>query len=86
MPRDILGEVEKHFWLTRSVSRSMGISLSEALAEGRLSPEGYAELVTRCRASGCDTQCANWLAQRQHPADTAPDFCANSETLNRLKG
>ncbi|NOD62242.1 MULTISPECIES: DUF6455 family protein [unclassified Ruegeria] len=80
-----LGEIEKHFWLTRSVSRCMGISLTEVMADGRLTPEGYAELVTRCRASSCDGQCALWLADQQALVEKAPDFCANAETLNGLK-
>lgn len=80
-----LGGIEKHFWLTRSVSRCMGISMTEAMADGRLSPEQYAELVTRCRAAGCDVQCEYWLARQQGPATTAPDFCPNAETLNGLK-
>ncbi|WP_254451537.1 DUF6455 family protein [Ruegeria sp. HKCCA5763] len=80
-----LGEIEKHFWLTRSVSRCMGISLTEAMADGRLTPEGYSELVTRCRASNCEGQCALWLAEQQMLANSAPDFCANANTLNGLK-
>lgn len=85
MARIALGEIEQHFWLTRSVSRCMGISLTEAMAEGRLSPEGYAELVTRCRASNCEGQCALWLADQKTLADKAPEFCANAETLNGLR-
>ncbi|WP_371807909.1 DUF6455 family protein [Ruegeria sp. HKCCA0235A] len=85
MSQVALGEIEKHFWLTRSVSRCMGISMTEAMAEGRLSPEKYAELVTRCRAAGCDVQCEFWLARQQGTATTAPDFCPNAEILNGLK-
>lgn len=79
-----LGDIEKHFWLTRSVARCIGVSLSEAMATGQLTPQGYAELVTRCRASGCSEKCAQWLAARQRRADTAPEFCANAESLNKL--
>ncbi|CUH46073.1 DUF6455 family protein [Ruegeria atlantica] len=85
MTRDILGEVEKHFWLTRSVARCMDVSLTEAMAEGRLTTNGYAEIVTRCRASGCSDQCELWLSKQQVKANSAPEFCANAETLNALK-
>ncbi|WP_298852397.1 DUF6455 family protein [uncultured Ruegeria sp.] len=85
MPQIALGDIEKHFWLTRSISRCMGISMTEAMAEGRLSPDGYAELVTRCRAAGCDVQCEHWMSTQQGPVARAPEFCANAETLNRLK-
>jgi len=79
-----LGEIEKHFWLTRSVARCIGVSLSEAMVTGRLTPQGYAEMVTRCRASGCSQNCAQWLAAQQRRADAAPEFCANAESLNNL--
>ncbi|WP_170409684.1 DUF6455 family protein [Ruegeria atlantica] len=85
MSRDILGDVEKHFWLTRSVARCMKVSLTEAMAEGRLTPNGYAEIVTRCRASHCSDQCELWLSKQQSQANTAPEFCANAGTLNKLK-
>ncbi|WP_037308405.1 DUF6455 family protein [Ruegeria halocynthiae] len=85
MTRHVLGDVETHFWLTRSVARSMNVSLSEAMAEGRLTSEHYAEMVTRCRASQCNDRCAIWLSQQQSEARLAPDFCANAQLLNGLK-
>jgi hypothetical protein len=63
----------------------MNISLTEAMAEGRLTPNHYAELVTRCRASHCSGQCAIWLSEQQSKAQAAPDFCANADQLNALK-
>ncbi|WP_170516564.1 DUF6455 family protein [Ruegeria atlantica] len=85
MARNSLGDVEKHFWLTRSVARCMKISLTEAMAEKRLTPDRYAELVTRCRASQCSNQCTIWLSEQQSEAHTAPEFCANADLLNALK-
>ncbi|WP_170758461.1 DUF6455 family protein [Ruegeria lacuscaerulensis] len=85
MTQGVLGEVEKHFWLTRSVARCMNVSLSEAMAEDRLTADRYAELVTRCRASHCSTQCTIWLAAQQSEARSAPDFCPNADLLNALK-
>ena len=82
---DHLGEFEKHFWLTRSVARCMKVSLSEAMAEGRLSADDYAQMVTRCRASGCSEACAHWLSSQQSKAENAPEFCANATTLNALR-
>ncbi len=79
-----LGDIEKHFWLTRSVARCIGLSLSEAMADGRLSPQGYAELVTQCRAADCSERCALWLAEQQVQATSAPPFCANAQTLDDL--
>ncbi len=84
MAQIALGDIEKHFWLTRSVARCLGLSLTDAMTDGRLSAEGYAELVTRCRASNCDAQCALWLADQQSIKDAAPEFCANADALNAL--
>lgn len=85
MTRSVLGEVEKHFWLNRSVARCMNISLSEAMTEGRLTADRYAEMVTRCRASDCSGHCAIWLSEQQSEARSAPEFCANADILNALK-
>ncbi|SDW68996.1 hypothetical protein SAMN05444358_1011512 [Ruegeria halocynthiae] len=79
-----LGEIEEHFWLTRSVARCMGISLSEAMAENKLSPYDYAQMVTRCRGAACNEHCQIWLAAQQAQAATAPEFCVNAEVLNSL--
>lgn len=85
MPKDDLGDIEKHFWLTRSVARCMGVSLTEAMAEQRLAPEDYATMVTRCRASHCSQHCEIWLSAQQVMAASAPEFCANADQLNALK-
>lgn len=80
-----LGDIERHFWMTRSIARMIGVNLSEAMADGRLSPEDYSEMVTRCRASGCTGACAAWLAEQNGYAEAAPDFCVNAERLNALR-
>lgn len=79
-----MGDPAKHFWLTRSVARSMGLNFSEALCDGRISPQGYAKLVTQCRKCSCVTQCEQWLAQAGIAADTAPSHCPNAPILNDL--
>ncbi len=80
-----IGDIEKHFWLTRSVARCMGVSFTEAMAEGRMSSHQFAELITGCRAAHCHEKCALWLACQQTRADAAPDFCANADVLNGLR-
>ena len=84
-PVRALGDINRHFWLLRSVARSMDIDLSAAMAEGRLTEAGYAEMVTRCRARSCSGTCMAWLACQQAIAEAAPDGCANAEELRRLK-
>ncbi|WP_170607214.1 DUF6455 family protein [Ruegeria arenilitoris] len=79
-----LDEAEKHFWLTRSVARCMGVSFTDAIAEGRLKADGFAELVARCQHSGCSEKCYFWLAKQQARAQAAPEFCVNAKDLNAL--
>lgn len=80
-----LGDPARHFWLTRSVARSMGVSLSEAMSTGRLSAQGYAQMVTDCRKCLFVTQCEHWLAQSGGGASEAPEVCANADLLNDLR-
>ena len=80
----ILGGYEAHFWLTRSVARVIGVNLSDAMAEGHLTPEAYAGLVTACRRAPCAGRCAAWLADQSASADAPPPFCANARALSAL--
>ena len=81
-----LGAPERHFWLTRSMARTIGVSLSEAMAEERLSPQGYAELVTRCRQCPHVEACQQWLGSADAVnAEHVPGHCLNATILNRLR-
>lgn len=80
-----LGEIDQHFWLTRSVARVMGVNLSEAMAEGRLTPAGYCEMVTRCRAGGCRDACEMWLACQTDKASEPPRGCPLRDVLTPLR-
>ena len=81
----LLGDVEAHFWLTRSVARMIGVNLSDAMAEGYLTPGEYAGLVTACRSGPCGGRCAAWLAEQPGRADAPPPFCVNAAALGALK-
>lgn len=82
-----LGDPDLHFWLTRSVGRTIGLNFTEALQEGRLTARGYADLVEACRACPNVSRCQHWLAGKPGPAGShrAPEFCRIAEALNRLK-
>ncbi len=80
-----LGAIDRHFFLTRGVARAMGISLTEAMAAGRLTVEEYGRMITRCRESSCAGNCEAWLACQKARATEAPPDCVNAETLNRLR-
>ncbi|WP_204112933.1 DUF6455 family protein [Shimia biformata] len=80
-----LGDPVQHFWLTRSVARSLGLSFSEAMAEGHISQSEYAALVTRCRRCPHVAACQDWLGNEGLSASAAPGFCANAGVLDRLR-
>ncbi len=81
-----LGNIDRHFWLTRSVARMIGISLSDAMTQKRLGPDDYAKMVAHCRAEGCHEACQRWLAAQTAARPQAPpEYCANAEILTRLR-
>ena len=72
-----LSEIEQHFWLTRSVARVVGVNLSQAMSNGRLTPLEYSEMVARCRNCRCQTACLSWLASQACSAPDVPEHCAH---------
>ncbi|GAA6163952.1 hypothetical protein NBRC116590_16560 [Pelagimonas sp. KU-00592-HH] len=80
-----LGDPARHFWMTRSMARVLGLSLSEAMADGRLSQKGYADLVTRCRQCHHVAACEHWLGQQGGHAEAAPECCVHAQLFHSLK-
>ena len=81
-----LGDPARHFFMTRSVARVMGLSLSEAMQNGHLDPAEYSNMGTRCRGCALVEACQEWLSTGTAPRRTAPPGCWNGETLQRLAG
>ena len=84
MPKDGLGDTELHFWLTRSVARVMGVNLSEAMADNRLTAQDYSALVTACRGCALVENCTLWLAEHASTTRLAPPGCVNAGQLEDL--
>lgn len=80
-----LGDPERHFFLTRSVARVMGLSLTDAMREGSLAPEVYAGMVTRCRGCALVSACEEWLSKTTSLSAAPPPGCCNGTTLTDLK-
>lgn len=80
-----LGNPERHFFLTRSVARVMGVSLSDAIRDGSLAPETYAGMVTRCRGCALVSACEEWLAAQSTLSSAPPPGCWHTETLTNLR-
>lgn len=78
------GDFDRHFWLTRSVARMIGVNLSQAMSAGRMTADDYCALITQCQKCGNSETCESWLASQTGQSDRAPDHCANAPMLNRL--
>ncbi|MBY6057374.1 hypothetical protein KUV26_06245 [Leisingera daeponensis] len=79
-----LGNPLYHLRLMARMGQSAGADLSAALAAGDISPEGWAEMITRCRGCAAPNQCAAFLAARGHAAGPMPG-CRNADALIQLK-
>ncbi|CUH74683.1 DUF6455 family protein [Tropicibacter naphthalenivorans] len=80
-----LGDPARHFFMTRSVARVMGLSLSDEMNEGRLAPEAYAGMVTCCRGCALVEACQEWLSRQVPGSASAPPGCCNAALLTELK-
>lgn len=78
-----LGDPARHFWITRSVARALGVSLSDAIADGLMTGDDYARMVTRCRTCQHVSACEQWLGQQAERAGQAPDWCLNLSDFSR---
>ncbi len=80
-----LGDPVTHFWITRAVAKAMGVNLSDAMADGQLSAETYARMVTTCRKCALVDECQHWLATEAVPQGAAFEGCPNRGVLERLQ-
>ncbi|EPX79807.1 DUF6455 family protein [Salipiger mucosus] len=80
-----LGDPARHFWMTRSVARVMGLNLLDAMHDGQLDPKDYAEMVTCCRGCALVEACESWLGAQSRPAAAPPPGCCNATRLMALR-
>ncbi len=78
------GIFDQNFFLTQGIARAMGISLTEALADGRLDREGYAAMVARCHACPHSKDCKASISDPQVTRLGAPAYCRNRPALNEI--
>lgn len=79
------GDLDRHFWLTQGMARTLGIRFSDAMADGRLTAQGFADLVNTCRGCAMSQRCTFWMADVHSRTEPAPAFCENAQILNRLR-
>lgn len=79
-----LGDARDHYWMTMKMGDALGRSLVDAWNDGRLTPEGYAAMIAKCRGCSAPDACARLLEGR--PAlEEAPAYCANADVWERLR-
>ena len=83
--RQHLGDPVRHCFMTRSVARVMGLSLSEEMQAGKLAPQTYASMVTKCRGCALVEACENWLSKQSTLVATPPPGCCNGAVLTELR-
>lgn len=80
-----LGDPNRHFFMTRSVARVMGLNLYEEVQCGALDSTEYARMVTRCRACPLVEACEEWLSHGVAQTANPPPGCMNADALSALK-
>ncbi len=80
----MLFNTDRSFWHTVGMAKSLGVSLTDAMADGRLDHGGYSELVSACKACPHPKHCMDFMAEPAAPAAGAPTFCANKQTLDLI--
>ena len=72
-------------WLPRAMAEAVGVSLTDALAEGRITEAEFGALVERCRHCDRSEPCLRW--RLDHPVNdgAAPPYCLNAELIETLR-
>jgi hypothetical protein len=79
-----LGDPALHFYMTRAIARMLDVSLGDALRDGRLSPDTYADMVDRCASCVYAQRCTAMLA-RTVDLDAPPEHCPNDASFRSLR-
>ena len=80
-----LGDPDRHFFMTRSVARVMGLNLTDEIQSGHLQPDTYAEMVARCQGCALVEACEEWLSSQSSISAAPPPGCRIGVLLARLR-
>lgn len=78
-------EINHHAMLVNRMAETLGLDLTRALDEGRLSSETWRDAVIAC--TGCEKpcDCLSWLNRAAaEPVAHAPDYCRNDALFTEL--
>jgi hypothetical protein len=76
---------ERHYWLTQGMARTAGVNLTDAIAAGRLTRDGLADMVVRCACCEFPERCVRWMADGRHLGENPPAYCLNHEAIEALR-
>jgi len=76
-------EAPRAWGLTQGMARVVGVSLPQAVAQGRMARRDLAALVGRCQSCAHSDACMLWLAQAGRVA-ALPGFCPNKAGIEAL--
>ncbi|MFV1602230.1 MULTISPECIES: DUF6455 family protein [unclassified Phaeobacter] len=79
-----LGDPLHHLRLMARMGQAAGVELSTALAAGRIPPEDWAAMITRCRSCDATLHCEAFLATRERSQAPMPG-CRNADQLMVLR-
>lgn len=80
--------INRHAALMNRMAETLGVDLTEAIADGRLPAEAWREAVVRCTGCSDPEGCQHWLAEHaeDEPAPAAaPGYCRNRDLMQSLR-
>jgi GTP cyclohydrolase III len=79
--------INRHAALMNRMAETLGVDLTQAIADGRMPAEAWREAVVRCTGCSDPEGCQHWLAD--HAADEtppeAPGYCRNRALMQSLR-
>lgn len=77
--------LKRHAVLVDQMAETLGVDLEEVAMRGDLQIEEISDAVLSCTACANPEACQGWLGEHKNGAPQTPDYCRNSELLQRLQ-
>lgn len=75
-----------HAALVNRMAETLGIDMTKALHDERLSAEEWRDTVLRCTGCSAPETCQDWLADHHEAgAEATPDYCRNTALMEALR-
>lgn len=77
--------LNRHAALVNRMAETLGLDLTQATREGRLSAEAWRDAVLACTGCSDPEHCMGWMAELQEQgAEAPPAYCENADLMARL--